>query len=49
MTPPPDSLDKYFEYGFNDYDALQKKTDLAKLRKQSEYKTILQKHKIFLK
>lgn len=44
-----ESLDKCLEYGFTDYDALQKDPDLANLRKDPEFRKILQKHKIFLK
>lgn len=43
------ALDKALEYGFNNYDSLRKDPDLKNLRKHSEYRQVLEKHKIFLK
>jgi len=43
------ALDKCLKYGFNNYDALRKDSDLANLRKNTEYWETLEKHKIFLK
>lgn len=44
-----EALDKALEYGFNNYDSLRKDPDLKNLRKHSEYRQVLEKHKIFLK
>lgn len=44
-----DALDKALELGFNDYDTLRKDPDLANLRKHSEFRPTLEKHKVFLK
>jgi len=43
------ALDKCLKYGFNNYDALRNDSDLANLRKDTEYRKTLEKHKIFLK
>jgi hypothetical protein len=44
-----EALDKALELGFNNYDSLRKDPDLRNLRKDSEYRHVLEKHKIFLK
>jgi len=43
-----DSLDKALSLGFNDSDALRKDPDLANLRKNSEFRKILEKHKVYI-
>jgi len=43
-----DSLDKSLEYGFKDYNVLRNDHDLANVRRDPEYKNILEKHKIFI-
>ena len=44
-----DSLDKALSLGFGDYDALRNDPDLANLRKNPEFRKILEKHKVFIK
>lgn len=48
-----DSLDKALENGFNNYDALkptgkQSDPDLKNLRKDAEFRKVLEKHKVFI-
>lgn len=43
-----DSLDTALRLGFNDYDSLRDDPDLANLRAHSDYRKILEKHKIFI-
>ncbi|MBF0342636.1 MAG: tetratricopeptide repeat protein [Nitrospirae bacterium] len=43
-----ESLDKALENGFTDYNLLRKDTELKNLRKSSEFKRILEKHKVFI-
>jgi len=43
-----DELDAALARGFNAYDALRKDPDIANLRKHKEFKTILEKHKVFI-
>lgn len=43
-----DSLDAALRLGFNDYDSLRDDPDLANLRAHSDYRKILEKHKIFI-
>jgi Tfp pilus assembly protein PilF len=43
-----DSLDKTLELGFNDYDALRNDPDLNNVRRDPEFRKILEKHKIFI-
>jgi Flp pilus assembly protein TadD len=42
-----DTLDQALTHGFNNYDALRHDPDLAGLRKQSEFRKLLDRHKIF--
>lgn len=44
-----DSLDRALTLGFNDYDALRKDPDLANVRQHTEFRKVLEKHKVFLK
>ncbi|MBM4146719.1 MAG: tetratricopeptide repeat protein [Nitrospira sp.] len=43
-----DSLDRALELGFNNYDALRTDPDLVNVRKHSEFRKILEKHKVFI-
>ena len=43
-----DSLDRALELGFNNYDALRLDPDLVNVRKHSEFRKILEKHKVFI-
>lgn len=43
-----DELDSALAKGFNDYDSLRKDPDLNNLRKTKEWRTILEKHKVFI-
>jgi tetratricopeptide (TPR) repeat protein len=43
------ALDKALELGFNNYDSLRRDPDLKNLRKDAEYRHVLEKHKVFLK
>lgn len=42
------ALDKALALGFNNYGSLRQDPDLKNLRKHSEYRQVLEKHKIFL-
>ncbi|MBF0316949.1 MAG: hypothetical protein HQL04_02155 [Nitrospirae bacterium] len=44
-----DNLDKALENGFKEYDLLRKDSELKNLRKSPEFKTVLEKHKVFIK
>lgn len=44
-----DSLDKALEFGFKEYEILRKDPDLKNLRGHSDYRIVLEKHKVFLK
>ncbi|KJU82754.1 hypothetical protein MBAV_005052 [Candidatus Magnetobacterium bavaricum] len=44
-----DSLDKALENGFKEYNLLREDSELKNLRKSPEYKTVLEKHKVFIK
>jgi len=41
-----DSLDTALSRGFDNFDAIRNDPDLARLRKQPEFKTVLEKHRI---
>lgn len=43
-----DALDKTLELGFTDYDALRGDPDLTNLRRDPEFRKVLEKHKVFL-
>jgi tetratricopeptide (TPR) repeat protein len=44
-----DELDAALEKGFNNYDSLRKDSDITNLRKHhKEFRTILEKHKVFI-
>ncbi len=43
-----EALDKSLGYGFDQYDALRTDEDLYELRRKSEFRKILEKHKVFL-
>jgi len=43
-----DAIDSALANGFNNYDALRKDPDIANLRRNPEFKKILEKHKVFL-
>lgn len=43
-----DALDRALECGFNNYDAIRFDKDLTNLRGEPEFRTTLEKHKIFL-
>lgn len=44
-----DSLDRALELGFADYDALRADPDLNNVRRQPEFRKVLEKHKVFLR
>jgi len=44
-----DSLDSALALGFSDYDSLRKDPDLANVRNHSEFRKVLEKHKVFLR
>lgn len=44
-----DALDRALALGFNDYDALRTDPDLANVRRDGEFRKVLEKHKVFLR
>lgn len=44
-----DALDKSLELGFDDYNALRSDPDLSNLRRDPEFRKVLEKHKVFLR
>lgn len=44
-----DALDKALDLGFSDYDAIRTDPDLANLRRDPEFRKVLEKHKVFLR
>jgi len=44
-----DELDAALAKGFSSYDSLRKDPDIENLRKHKEFRTILEKHKVFIK
>lgn len=43
-----EALDRTLSYGFKEYDALRSDEDLYELRRKNEFRTILEKHNVFL-
>jgi tetratricopeptide (TPR) repeat protein len=44
-----DALDRALALGFNDYDALRSDPDLENVRKDPEFRKVLERHKVFLR